>query len=215
MKVIFQISIPVLLLLLSVTVCDAQQNPDPEGAFIRSLIVPGWGHYYVNHDQWTRGQVHLGVEAALIASYFGFRIRANTLQSQYETLASLRAGIDISQRSRTFKLALGNFNTLKEYNDYQLRSRNWNRLFEENPDNNWIWESRQDREDYNNLRSDVDRVRNQLPAILGLMVVNRVVSAISAYNQAKKQSELPTVSLIPVRNRSKSFGVLAQIQVRF
>lgn len=194
--------------------CHAQERHTPEGAFVRSLLVPGWGHYYANPDQWTRGQVHLGMEAALIASYFGFSLRANNLENQFETLASLKAGVDISGRNRSFRLAIGDFNTLQEYNDFQLRSRNWNRLFEDESANKWNWKAEDDRNKYNDLRSDVDRVKNQLPAILGLMVVNRVVSALSAYNRAKNKSNMPEISIIPVSS-SNDIGVVTQLNLYF
>lgn len=204
-----------LILSFDVSITVAQPGPDPQAAFIRSLVVPGWGHYYVNHNQWRRGQVHLGTEIVLIASYFGFSIRADNLENQYETLASLKAGVNLSDRSRTFRLALGDFNTLLEYNDFQLRSRNWNRLFEEKPENQWVWQSEENRNEYNSLRSDVDRVKNQLPAILGLMIANRVISAVSAYNRAKSQTQGIDVTLMPISAQPESLGVLAQMNIRF
>lgn len=203
------------LLALQGVVCSAQDKSDPKGAFIRSLIMPGWGHYYADQDQWTRGQIHLGMEAALIASYFGFSLRADNLENQYETLASLKAGVDISGRSRSFQIALGDFDTLQEYNDFQLRSRNWNRLFEQQPENEWNWQNKKDRNNYNNLRSGVDQVRNQLPAILGLMVVNRVVSALSAYNRAKTQSNIAELTVIPISTSSDDLGVVARFDLHF
>lgn len=204
-----------LLILIEVVNVKAQDTPSPEGAFVRSLVMPGWGHYYANSDHWMRGQIHLGAEVTLIASYFGFSIRADNLEDQYETLATLKAGVEITDRSRSFQLALGDFNTLHEYNAYQLRSRNWNRLFDDQPENRWNWKTEDDRESYNDLRSDVDRVKNQLPAILGLMVVNRVVSALSAYNQAKVQSNSPVMSILPVRTTQGDMGVVARFNLQF
>lgn len=193
----------------------AQQNPDPRGAFLRSLAVPGWGHYYADKENWTRGQVHLGAEATLIVSYFGFRHRANRLETQFITLANLRSGVDISDRSRAFRLAIGEHNSLHEYNDYQLRSRNWNRLFEETRENNWYWQNEEDRRKYNQLRSDRERARNQLPAILGLMTVNRMISALSAYNRARAKSEMPDIAFSPVINKTGSTGAMATVSFRF
>jgi len=193
----------------------AQQNPDPRGAFLRSLAVPGWGHYYADKENWTRGQIHLGAEAALIASYFGFRHRANRLETQFVTLANLRSGVNISDRSRAFRLAIGEYNSLNEYNDYQLRNRNWNRLFEEIQENNWFWQNEEDRRKYNQLRSDRERARNQLPAILGLMTLNRVVSAVSAYNRSKAKSELPDITFLPVLDETGSSGIVATVSFRF
>ena len=204
-----------LMILVHTKSVEAQDTPSPEGAFVRSLVVPGWGHYYANPDQWRRGQIHLGAEVALIASYFGLTLRADNIENQYETLASLKAGVEITGRSRSFELAIGDFDTLQEYNDFQLRSRNWNRLFENQPENRWNWDGENERDKYNSLRSDIDRVRNQLPAILGLMVLNRVISAVSAYNQAKKPSAIPDVALLPVSASPKEMGVLAHINFRF
>lgn len=204
-----------LLIFLQVSDVEAQDSPSPEGAFVRSLVMPGWGHYYVNSGQWKRGQVHFGAEVVLIASYFGFSVRANNLENQYQTLASLKAGVEITDRSRSFQLALGDFKTLQEYNEFQLRSRNWNRLFNDQSENRWNWDTEEDRDKYNDLRSDVDRVKNQLPAILGLMVVNRVVSAISSYNRAKSQSNIPDVTVLPVRASPGEMGVVARFNLKF
>ncbi|MDZ7719526.1 MAG: hypothetical protein U5K72_11980 [Balneolaceae bacterium] len=204
-----------MLMFLQITVSVAQDGKSREGAFIRSLVVPGWGHYYVNQEKWRRGQVHLGAEIALIASYFGFSTRAKNLENQYETLALLKAGVSISDRSRSFQLAMGDFNTLREYNEYQLRSRNWNRLYEDQTENRWNWKTTEDRNKYNDLRSDVDRVENQLPAILGLMVVNRVISALSAYNRAKTQLNVPEMTLMPVMIDEKKVGVTARLTLNF
>ena len=212
---IFVLIIPAIVLVCMVQPLAAQEQPDPRGAFLRSLAVPGWGHYYADKGNWTRGQVHLGSEAVLIASYFGFRQRTLNLETQYITLANLRSGVDISDRSRAFRLAMGDFNSLEEYNDTQLRRRNWDRLFDETAENNWHWQSESDRNKYNQLRSDRDRARNQLPAILGLMTLNRVVSAISAYNRARDQSDLPEVTFTPILDKRDTAGVLATISFQF
>lgn len=214
-KLFHSFAITVFLFICIAEPSATQNNPDPRGAFLRSLAVPGWGHYYADKESWTRGQVHLGTEAVLIVSYFGFRHRANRLETQFLTLANLRSGVDISERGRSFQLAIGEFNSLQEYNDFQLRSRNWNRLFEETRENNWQWQNEEDRSKYSQLRSDRERARNQLPAILGLMTVNRVFSAISAYNRAREQSEMPEITFSPIINENGSSGAVATVSFRF
>lgn len=209
------------LILLSVTCLlmgsniYAQQKPDPKQAFLRSLLIPGWGHRYANHENWRRGQVHLGSEIVLIATYFGLSARAENIENNYETLAALEAGVNIRDRSRTFRLAIGDFQSLEEYNNFQRRSRNWNRIFDDLPQNRWYWKDEKARNYYNKLRSDVDGVRNQLPAILSLMVVNRLVSALSAYNRAKHQSEMPDISVFPVKTGQSDIGVIGKLNFRF
>lgn len=193
----------------------AEAQPDPRGAFLRSLAVPGWGHHYVDNQNWTRGQYHLAGDIILIASYFGLDARAGNLQGQYITLAQLKAGVDISSRDRTFRLAIGNFSNLDEYNDFQLRRRTWNMLIDDTPDNQWQWASADDRARYRDLREDVDRTRQQLPALISLMVVNRVISGISAYNRARSAAEIPELSFSPVFGDNQNTGVVANLRFTF
>ena len=195
-RIIFLLSL-VMFTFITCSRGYAQKKADPQGAFLRSLVLPGWGHHYTDSDNWGRGAVHLGADALLIASYVGLRIRSSNLQEQFTTLASLRAGVDISERNRTFQLALSDFNSLSEYNDFQLRSRNWNRLIDASPENEWNWVSEEDRERYNELRADRETANNQLPAVAALLVVNRVLSAVSAYSRARKMSSVPEVAVSP------------------
>lgn len=170
----------------------------PGKALWKSLIMPGWGHHYVDQENWNRGKIHLTSDVILIISYFGFDARASNLQSQSITLANLRAGIDLDGRSRSLRLAIGDFQNLQEYNEYQLRTRNWNRLIDDIPENRWHWQSDSDRQEYRDIRETSDRTRQQLPAIISLLVVNRVISGISAFTRAKNQTELPVARVEPV-----------------
>lgn len=163
-----------------------QHQPDRKGAFVRSLVLPGWGHYYAGDDHKMRGHLHSGVEITLLATYAGLMYRGERLQSNYTTLANLKAGIELSGRSRQFKMAVGDFQSIHEYNDHQLRSRNWHRLLELSPENIWHWEGSNDREYYRDLRMRRDRIRNSLPAILSLMALNRVVAAVSSVNRINR-----------------------------
>jgi|AntRauTorckE6833_2_1112554.scaffolds.fasta_scaffold03099_6 hypothetical protein len=193
----------------------AQSQPDPRGSFLRSLAVPGWGHYYNDSDNWTRGKVHLGADIIMIGTCFGLNARASNLEGQYQTFARLNAGVSISDRSRIFQLAIGEYNSLEEYNDFQLRSRNWDQILPDTQENRWQWESADDRERYSDLRETSDRARNQLPAIAGLMVVNRVLSAISAYRRARDMATGPELTLLPAFTENSHDGIVANLSFRF
>lgn len=176
--------------------------------------MPGWGHYYVNQDQWNRGKVHLASDVILIISYFGLDIRASSLQSQSITLANLRAGIDLDGRSRSLRLAVGEFHNIQEYNNHQLRTRNWNNLIEDTPDNRWQWQSTSDRQKYHDLRQRSDNTRQYIPAVISLLVVNRVISGISAFSRAKDIANLPVTRIEPA-GIVPGDGLKATITIRF
>lgn len=204
---------------------DNQKSPT--AAFVRSLAFPGWGHFYAGKQHNTRAAVHLGTDAVLIGSIFGFNIRANRIENDFITFANLNAGVDLSSRDRSFRLAVADFNSLDDYNDYQLRTRNWNRLIEDTPSNRWNWQDSEARNRYSDMRSDSDRIRSQIPALAGIMVVNRVISAISAYNRVQNEIESKNQSraeftIVPVMNENRNersysdiSGAAARIKIRF
>lgn len=211
--IVFFIILAIVTLFFSSSVF-AQKNPDPRGAFLRSLVLPGWGHYYTDKDNWRRGAVHLGADVALLAGYAGLKIRSTNLKEQYTTLASLRAGVDIADRNRSFQLAVADFNTFTDYNNFQLRSRNWNQLIADLPENRWNWVSDEDRDRYNELRSNRETVNNQIPAVAAFLVLNRVISAVSAYSRARKISGVPEMALSPF-NVSGDTGFIATLRFRY
>lgn len=204
-----------LILLIFGSPLFAQSQPDPRVSFLRSLVVPGWGHYYNDSENWTRGKVHLGADIVMIGTYFGLNARASNIEGQYHTFAQLNAGVSIADRGRTFQLALGQYDNLSDYNDFQLRSRNWDQLLPDTQENRWQWENEEERQRYSDLRENSDQARNQLPAIAGLMVVNRVVSAISAYRRARDMAPGPELTFLPAYSDPSPNGVIANLSFRF
>lgn len=209
-------------ILLLVTVIEpgikAQVQSDeisPGGAFIRSMVVPGWGHHYVDKTNWNRGKYHLAGEAVLVLSYLGINIRANDLETDFRTLAQSRSGANLTDKDRDYLIALGNFDSLSEYNEAQLRSRRWNALFPDTPEYQWSWLSTSDRLQYQNTREKVDRTRNQLPTLIVLMVGNRIASGISAYLRAQKMSQNFPEAGLTYLNEPGYQGVAAQFRINF
>lgn len=190
-------------------------SPNPRTAFLKSLAVPGWGHYYVDRNDWNRGKYHLGADLLAVISFLGLNIHSNNLQKDWYTYARSEAGIDIEGRNRTIQLAVGDFNNLGAYNDYQLRTRNWDQLIEDRPENRWTWLNDDLRNEYNDIRNRFENIDQQLPAIIGLMVVNRVISAISAYNRAGKVQQRSSETVFYLAQPSSRSGVMANLQIHF
>lgn len=165
---------------------------------LKSLLLPGWGHHAVNPQEWRRGQVHMALDVTMALGLVRSVLQENRFISQYETLARLKAGVSLDGKSRSFALAVADYNSLQEYNEQMLRSRQWNRLFDDTPDNQWDWLDESDRKAYSDLRSDADRAGRQIPALISFMVANRIISSFSAYNRSRKartESESMTSNL--------------------
>jgi len=169
---------------------DSYHPKNPAAALRRSFLLPGWGEYYANPVQWTRGQWHMALDVSLILSYVGIRYRGSFLEDELVTFAQSNAGIDLMGRDREVYLAVSNHDNLALYNDYQLRTRNWNKRLEEIPENEWNWESSSSRSQFNDMRERVDKNNNQLPALVTLMVVNRVISGIHAFGLVRDANKM-------------------------
>lgn len=189
--------------------------PSPKTAFLRSLVVPGWGHHYVDNTNWTRGQYHLAADVVMLLSYAGLKVRGNYLETELETYALSRANADIRGRGRTFTLAVANFNNLEDYNNYQLRVRNWDNLLADTPVNQWNWDEEASRLQYQDMRERVDKNDNQLPTIITLMVLNRVVSGISAYNHARRIWDNAPEASFSYLNEFGEPGITAHLRFDF
>ena len=77
----------------------------------------------------------MALDVSLILSYVGIRYRGSFLEDELVTFAQSNAGIDLASRDREVYLAVSNNDNLALYNDYQLRTRNWNKRLEQIPEN--------------------------------------------------------------------------------
>ena len=69
---------------------DIIQEKTPEGAMIRSLMVPGWGQFY--SDKPTSGKVWAGIEASLITTILVSYIGYNNSVKEFKSNTSLYEG---------------------------------------------------------------------------------------------------------------------------
>ena len=159
--------------------------PNPKGALLRSIVMPGWGHQYVDNESWTRGKIHLATDVMLIVGYFGLNARSNMLENTMLTQAKAKAGVSLTGRDRDFELAVANYNNLEEYNDFQLRARRWQQVLPSTAENQWQWNSTEERLAFQETREKIANTDNQVPTLLTLMVANRILSGINAFTKAR------------------------------
>lgn len=192
-----------------------EELPSPRKALLLSFVVPGLGHHYVDNENWTRGKIHLGSEIALLAGYFGLNARASRLENNLNTLARSKAGVSLSGKDRGFELAIANFDNLSEHNDFQLRTRRWQNILPNTPENRWNWESDNDRFEFQNTRDRIANSENQLPTLLTLMVANRIFSGINAFTRAREASSKMPEASVSYLNEFGERGITARLKFNF
>lgn len=189
------------------------KKPSPRGAFFRSILIPGWGHQYLGSQHQRRARFHFGSEILLWVSYFAIDNRAANMQNRMFSYVAANAGVGIEGRERSFQLAIGQYNSLEEYNDFMERSRNWGSILPNSEQNQWFWESDEARAEYLELRDNRDRAEQQLPGLVSLMVVNRLISGLNAFTAARKWEFVPELSVsraVPGQSSSNTFLINAR-----
>ncbi len=189
----------------------------PGGALLRSAVLPGWGQYYADKSSWRRGQFHLAADLMLASTLIYLYTNASMLENNMFAHANAYAGIDLRTVPRNVEIAVSGSNSLDDYNESQLRTRNWDRLIEDRPEYRWNWESDTRRGEYVRLRDRRDRAEQQIPAVISIMVVNRVISGVHAFIVAQNQNEMLQSTQIGLHlpEMTGGRGVAATVYFRF
>ncbi|MCA9740143.1 hypothetical protein KC734_01315, partial [candidate division KSB1 bacterium] len=92
-------------------------------AFLKSLVIPGWGQYALGAKTSARNFVIS--EIVLIGTSLGFNVYSNWLEDDLRALAARHAGVQNAEsKDDQFWVDIGNFDSVVDFNDEKLRQRN-------------------------------------------------------------------------------------------
>lgn len=147
-------------------------------AIAYSLMLPGLGDAYA--ENFATGKYFMGADAGLWLTYGGFRVFGQWLKDDAKTLAVQRASANFDGKDDKYEVNIGNFADVLSYNDAKLRNREYDLLYDPNSNFAWQWSSDADRLHYKDLRNRGESTLKNSQFVLGALVLNRVISAISA-----------------------------------
>jgi hypothetical protein len=155
-------------------------------AVLLSLLVPGAGQFYA--DARGRAEVFIGAELSIWIGYFAFRTYGKWKENDYIRYATRHAGVDPSGKDDEYYKNLTFYNNLEEYNrsgriidpegPYYLPGTNYD----------WYWESDAHRVNYRSMRNSSETAFRNASFMIGLALINRLLSGIDAYRLAKKNA---------------------------
>jgi hypothetical protein len=181
-----------LLTILLIGVCSltaSAADKRPGGtAFIKSLVVPGWGQYSLG--QKNSALAFFGADLALIGGMLTLNAYGHSTKADYHALAAAYAGVT-GNHSKTFYVDVGNWMTVDQFNEQRLRNREYDALYTSASDR-WAWDSNAHRDLMKQTRIKSDRALNSVLYLVGGMVLNHVASAIHAGRLAVKQRDQQT-----------------------
>ncbi|MFQ5677263.1 MAG: DUF5683 domain-containing protein [bacterium] len=163
-------------------------------AFLRSLVLPGWGQHYAESK--TMMKAFIASEVLLWGAFIGLESWGNWLEDDYKTFSVQHAKVDLDGKPKGYFVDISNFNDIFEFNQEQLRNRDVNALYTDTEAFFWQWDNEQNRRKYDDLRVRSDRARNRADLALAFIFTNHIVSAIHAtlavfkFNQRLKKQGL-------------------------
>jgi len=167
---------------------------------IQSVLLPGWGQKTLQYPK--RAHFFSYVETGLLLTILGTKTYSNVLKKNYIAFASEHSAVISSGKDHKYWVDIGNFNTVKEYNDEHLRNREVDDLYPENTFWSWEWDVDSNRRSFENKRILSDQMKLAATFGLGATVLNHMVSAIDALylkrlTKGKKLSVQPWLQIDP------------------
>lgn len=172
-------------------------------AMLLSLVLPGAGHLYLN--RMDVGKFFVMGEAASWLGFAGLNIYGNALREDARTFASENADLNKSGKDDDYFSNVGNFNSVYEYNNDKLLKGQYTQLYDVNT-HYWNWNSVTNKDTYEEQRKKSERVYNTRVVFGTTLIVNRIVSAISALILANKKSDSNALNFQP-ELLQKDYGV--------
>jgi hypothetical protein len=151
------------------------------GALLRSLVLPGWGEYYLGYK--GTGRLFIAAEVLLWASVIGFETYSQWKEDQFIAFAAEHAGAQMDGKSDDFYADLGNYASTDAYNETKLRNRDYDALYTD-PSYFWAWDSDQNRLDYDHTRIESRSAHNKIYFFIGAAALNRLISFIDTGKKA-------------------------------
>jgi hypothetical protein len=175
----------ILLAGLLPLVSYGKEAPKGGGAFLKSLVIPGWGQYELGYK--NTALAFIGTELALVGGMFAVSDYGRSTRSDYQAMAAAYAGVTGSH-GHAFYVDVGNWLDVDQFNQKRLGERNFDALYT-SPQDQWSWDSEEHRALMEKTRIRSDRAFNGILYLAGGLVLNHVASAIHAGRLAVKQQE--------------------------
>ncbi len=167
---------------------EAERKSSKKSGFkaaMLSALLPGAGEYYL--DNKSRAAFFFGTEALVWGGFFAFRIYGDWLRDDYKNYAQAHAGIDPEGKDDEY------FDNLQFY-----VSRDWYNTIEGLPfgeaypytdDYYWHWDSLDSQNRYRDIRNGSKRAFRNSSFMIGVAVINRLVSITDAIYLSRQQEE--------------------------
>lgn len=153
-------------------------------AILYSALLPGLGEHYAG----SRGKAKyfFAVEAISWIGIGAFTVYGNVREDDMINFAAQNANAQLEGKDDFFLDMVGFYDDIDQYNSLGRVSDPERPYLVDNPENHWVWQSSSDREAYRELKNSSREAFRRRDFIIGVMIVNRVVSIIDAIRDVSR-----------------------------
>ncbi|NMC43627.1 MAG: hypothetical protein GYA46_06895 [candidate division Zixibacteria bacterium] len=152
-------------------------------AMLLSMLLPGAGQYYAGST--FKGQVFMGIEAAIWSGFIAYRVYGDWKREDYEAYAATHAGVDNDGKDEEFYDWVGFYTSREEFNQLGRLYYPERPFLPDDAAHDWQWDSESSREVFKNLKDASKKSFRNASFMLGLALFNRVIAGIDTYRTVK------------------------------
>ena len=161
---------------------------------VKSAVLPGWGQASLEKSK--RARIFRFTEVSLISACIGAYTFSGHQANQYKSFAVEHAGVDSHGKNHEYWVDIGNYTDMENYNAEHLRFRDMESLYAENEGWDWTWDSKKNKNSFQNMRIKSDLLALTGKFIIGGIVVNHILSSIDALYLTRLE-KIESISLMP------------------
>jgi hypothetical protein len=155
----------------------AYNKKNPAISIFLSLLVPGAGHLYAG--RMDVGKYFIASEVSCWLGVAGLDLYGNWLRDDSRTYASEHSGLNKNGKDDDYFSNVGNYDNIFQYNNEKLAKGQWDKIYDVNS-YYWSWDNTLNKNTFDSQRKRSERVYNARIIFATGLIVNRVISAISA-----------------------------------
>lgn len=147
-------------------------------AILYSALVPGGGQYYLGKRRTAR--FFFAAEAMTWVGYIAFHTYGNWRESDFINYASVHANARLEGKDEEFLAWVGFYQNIRDFNNLGRAFDPDRGFLADTPENHWAWQSDLEQRTYRDLRNRSKESFRRSEFMIGVAVVNRVISIIDA-----------------------------------
>ena len=200
------------ILVFTISACNIFANNPSIHPIVKSAILPGWGEAEKKYTQ--RSRFFLMTEVVLWSSCISAYTFSAHKEKQFKAFAVKHAGIDARGKNREYWVDIGNYQNMMSHNEEHLRFREIEALYLDRQGWDWSWDSRQNRDEYENMRISSDQFALVGKFIVGGIVLNHIISAIDSLYLTRLE-KIDSITLTPTIGYNKDPNLSLRLEFNF